>query len=90
MKKELLNSSIKSLGKYAYHQEVDPSLNSAAWICNTLRTEPESAINSIECIRDASVASKTMSESLVEQTAIELIAWKMNQNSQDQRTLGAP
>ena len=68
MKKDLLDSSMKSLGKYASHQEVDPSLNSAAWVCNVLRTEPDSAITSIECIRDASAVSTPMSEALVEQT----------------------
>ena len=83
MKKDLLDSSMKSLGKYASHQEVDPSLNSAAWVCNVLRTEPDSAITSIECIRDASAVSTTMSEALVEQTAIELVVWKMKQHPEN-------
>ena len=54
-KTPLLNSTLKSLGNYTAKQEISTELGAAAWVCNVLRTEPESAIASLECIRDVAL-----------------------------------
>ena len=87
-KTPLLNATLKSLGNYTAKQEISTELGAAAWVCNVLRTEPESALASLECIRDIALDTTNCMD-LVEQTAVELVAWKMAEQPNDQRVQNA-
>jgi hypothetical protein len=75
----LLGSSLKSLGKYSRHQTVDLSLGAAAWVCSVLRSEPSAAVSTLQCISELA-GDVDQGHDLVENTAVELIAWKMAEN----------